>query len=90
MGSVEQRYYTAETLEAELRGFEAQFGMSSAAFYALHERNVAPEDISGFDRFVWADTYRETCRLTALRDLPDTSTTEAGRFADLRVRPARR
>jgi hypothetical protein len=60
---MEKRYYTAETLEAELRRYEQRFGLDSAAFFAAHTRGEAPEEIDPFDRTVWAQFYRQACRL---------------------------
>lgn len=60
---MEKRYYTAETLEAELREFEQRFGLSSADFYELYVHNDPPASVPGHDRFVWTDLYREVCRM---------------------------
>jgi hypothetical protein len=58
---MEKRYYTPETLRGELDRFEAEFGCSSAAFYRAYRRDDS--DVPWFEAAVWADTYREFCRL---------------------------
>jgi hypothetical protein len=60
---MERRYYSVRTLTAELAAFERQFQMSSAAFLDEYEQDRLPEDMSRFDAFSWATTYRELLRL---------------------------
>jgi hypothetical protein len=63
--TVERRYYTAESLERELRVFEDRYGIGSQEFYETYRTNEVPPEIPGFEGFVWADTYSELCRLRA-------------------------
>jgi hypothetical protein len=60
---VEKRYYSIESLELALRGFEERFGMSSDRFFEIYQSDEVPAEIPGFEGFVWADTYQELCRL---------------------------
>lgn len=60
---MEKRFYTATTLKAELRRFEAAYGWPSGAFYRAYERDDVA-DVSPFDCVVWADTYREFLRMS--------------------------
>lgn len=60
---MDKRYYTADTLEAELREFEQRFGVRSDEFYVAAMRDEAPESVDPFDRFLWLQTYRDACRL---------------------------
>jgi len=62
---MEKRYYTAGTLEEELRGYERRFGIGSATFVAAHRAGRAPDAVDPFDRTVWADTYWTLCQLRA-------------------------
>lgn len=63
---MELAYYTAETLEEELGEFERQYGIAKERFFAAYERDEIPEGVDDHDAFVWADLYREFCRLRGL------------------------
>ncbi len=58
-------YYTAQSLEAELRAFETRFGIGSEDFISLYRSDGVPDWMPYFEGFVWADTYTELCRLRA-------------------------
>jgi hypothetical protein len=60
---VEIRKYSIESLEGDLREFEARFGMSSERFFDAYRTDEVPVGIPGFEGFVWADKYQEACRL---------------------------
>lgn len=60
---MEKRYYTVATLEAELQEFEQRFGLPSAAVRAAYEAEVLPDGMTEHDRLVWADLFREFCRM---------------------------
>jgi hypothetical protein len=62
--TMEKRYYTADTLQAELAVFEDRHGMSSAAFYTVYRDDAVPEEIDPFDAHAWVDTYVTVCRMT--------------------------
>lgn len=66
---VERSYYTAADLRQELEDFERRYGMSSADFYDAYARRSVPASVVSFDRVVWADTYREACRMS-IRPVP--------------------
>jgi hypothetical protein len=61
---MEKRYYTAESLAAELRAYEATYGVSTSDFYADYCAHRAPR-VDPFDAVVWADGWRELQRLGA-------------------------
>lgn len=65
---MEKRYYNAETLRADLDGFERRFGIPSEVHFARYRDEWAdwPYDVPRFDAFVWADVYREWQRLSAV------------------------
>ena len=60
---MQKRYYTADTLEARLLGYEAQHGMDSATFLQRRRSGGDLGSINPFDALVWADTYAEMTRL---------------------------
>lgn len=60
---MEIRRYSIESLEGDLREFEDRFGMSSERFFDAYRTDEVPASIPGFQGFIWADKYQETCRL---------------------------
>jgi hypothetical protein len=54
---------SAESLQGKLREFECRYGMLSAEFYDRYLYGGVPGSVNSFDRVVWADAYREACRL---------------------------
>lgn len=72
---MKKRYYTAESLEGELRAYEARYAIPTPAFYAIYRSDETPETIDDFDAMVWADAWRELQRLRAgtQRDLVPSS-----------------
>lgn len=59
---MEKRYYTVETLEAELRSYEERYGMPSRDFYEKYV-SCPVEGVSGFESSVWAAAYEDVLRL---------------------------
>jgi len=66
VSGVDMAYYTAESLEAELRSYEERFGLSSDEFIAKYRTGGIPTTMPYVDGFVWADTYAELCRLRSV------------------------
>jgi hypothetical protein len=60
---VEKRYYTAATLEEELRVYEARYGRTSSEFSEAYAAQGAVDGVPGFDAFAWAAAYDDLCRL---------------------------
>jgi hypothetical protein len=67
-GPVEARYYSIESLEAELSAFEERYGLTSEELLVSYRADEVPSHIPSFEAFVWADTYLELGRLKALAE----------------------
>lgn len=59
-------YYNTDTLRSELDIYEEKHGLISEDLLKLYNADTIPEDITGFDAFVWASTYREWQRLSSI------------------------
>ena len=62
---MDRRFYTAESLEQEMRDFEARYGLASSDFYLAYESGQTPADVDWFDASVWAGAIEEAKRLRA-------------------------
>lgn len=69
-GTVEKRYYTVDSLDAEVRAFEERYGMASEAVVIACAADRVPPGVSYFDAAVWVDAYEEAARLRGATRAP--------------------
>jgi hypothetical protein len=60
---LERAQYNQSSLRLELNDFEQEYKLSCEEFMAYGESEILEAGISGFDRHVWASSYRDWLRL---------------------------
>lgn len=51
--------YTLQDLEVRVAEYEDEYGLTSDALLEMHQQELAPLDLSSYDRHAWLSFYRE-------------------------------